>query len=323
MKGREYIYMESTQIPLTQVGCNLNESANIVNPITGKEYNGIILEGIFADLSNQPNNNKRIYDIPQYIEMVSRLKEQIDSEKGVYGELEHPEKYQVNFNNVSHKIIDIWWNQTDTGLTVSGRVLLLDTPKGKIAQEIVKSGGKLAISARAAGEEIDCPDGTKRAITKLLTTYDLVYHPGFSSAVLSTLNESAGFGITIYKDEFKKLNESYSTYINERINNRNEVGSLCYVEWFDKIRSLTGLNESQQAQDEKQQQQTIEENEAPEQQQLQRRMHRQSQRLKKQNDLRQSMYIDEMNAVQRQLKNKKDIAVYDDSAGFVTSGLDI
>lgn len=323
MKARPYIYVESTQIPLNVVS-NLNESANMINPATGQEYKGIILEGIFAELTATPNNNKRVYDIPQYIELVDKLKQQIDSEKGVYGELEHPDKYSINFNNVSHKIIDINYQKTPEGLKVFGKVLLLDTPKGKIAQEIVKSGGCLAISARAAGEEIQQSDGTYKAITRLLTTYDLVYHPGFSSAILKfkQLNESQkvlqtagekkqGFGYKIYTDQLKNINESYSKFLSEGDR------SKCFMEWLQP--ELTINNSLFESKDiENSDEEKLENNEPIDKKQEQKKLENAVE-----DELQESQFWDDVESGQQLYlkRNKLGNTVYDNSAGFVTSGI--
>lgn len=256
MPSENFIYVESPQIPLSPVPYG-DLKANITDPTTGNPYKGIVLEGIFAQLNDTPNNNNRVYDIPKYLELLEKLKEQIHGSKGVYGELEHPEKYSVDFNNVSHKILDVWWDATTK--QVRGVILLLDTQKGKIAQEIIKSGGQLAISARAAGSEEQRPDGTMSAIVKMITTYDLVYHPGFSEAVLEfkTLNESQrflqekslekrGFGFKIYQSQLSKLSESYNmfTSLNESAESLNKKREYCFYEWFAIKNGLNNINES-------------------------------------------------------------------------------
>lgn len=318
---RQYIYVESPQKPLVLVS-NLNESAVITNPTTGEDYKGIILEGIFAELTQTPNNNKRVYDIPQYVELVDKLKQQIEAEKGVYGELEHPDKYSINFNNVSHKIIDIWYKQTSEGLTVYGKVLLLDTPKGKIAQEIVKSGGQLAISARAAGEEIKQPDGTMKAVTRLLTTYDLVYHPGFSSAVLKfkQLNESEqilqeasekkkGYGYKIYINQFKNINESYQEYLKEGDR------SKCFMEWYGIQSLLENDSNKESFSDEEK----LENNQPIDKKQEQKKLENAVT-----DELQQSQYAQYWRDIENSQRNKfrnLDRTVFDGSAGFEIFGV--
>lgn len=335
-ENRKFMYIESSQIPLKEVPYG-DLKANIIDPTTGKPYKGIVLEGPFASLKDSPNNNKRVYDIPKYLELLQRLKIQTQSKKGVYGELEHPEKYSVNFNNVSHKILDVWYVEEER--TVYGRVLLLNTPKGKIAQEIIRSGGQLAISARAAGEEISQPDGTYKAITKLLTTYDLVYHPGFSEAVLDfkELNESQkfiqdvaknkqGFAIKIYQNQLNKIPTAYMQYINlneaadeEKLDRR----SKCFLEWLGENQER--LFESTD-EEEKHDQEIMEENEPSNQKQKQKKLEKateQDLKESRQNKLKHRLFFQEAECAQNKLRNKRklDKTYFDNSSGFVTDGI--
>lgn len=323
---RDFIYFESPQVPLKEVPYG-DLKANIIDPTTGKPYKGIVLEGIFAQFSNTPNNNNRIYDIPEYLKLLEQLKKQVLSSKGVYGELEHPEKYSVDFNNISHKILDVWYDPAT--LCVMGRVLLINTPKGKIAQEVIKSGGQLAISARAAGAEIKQPDGTFKAVTRLLTTYDLVYHPGFSSAVLEfkELNESQqfiqnagnnkqGYSFKVYRNQLGKISDIYAKYIS--LNESAEVildkRSKCFQEYLFESIQDTEQQEMLEEGDVEQQHQK--------QQKLQKAVKQQKQKQLKEakvNKLMEDMFFQQRDIYQKRLKNKADKAFYDNSAGFVTN----
>jgi len=255
----KFLYVESPQIPLVKIDYGTIKK-NIINPLTKRPYKGIILEGVFADF-NDVNNNLRYYDIPQYLLLLGEFRKKVHSKKGVYGELEHPQSYAVNFNNVSHKILDVWYDESTK--QVKGYVLILNKGRGLIARDIIESGGCLAISARAAGEEIDQPNGTKLGRVKLLTTYDLVYHPGFDAAVLEfkELNESEkmlqnissskkGYFYTIPSKELKKLNESYNKYLNDSSVKSCNLPSSCFLEWYQLTRKNMNLFESQQEIDE-------------------------------------------------------------------------
>jgi len=325
---KKFLLIESNQIPLTEIPMG-DLKANIMDPTTGKPYKGIVLGGVFADLNATPNNNKRLYDIPRYLELLNLLKKQILSKKGVYGELEHPKSYSVSWLNVSHKIIDIWYDETTK--LVHGKVILLDTPNGKIAQEIVKSGGQLAISGRAAGEENKNADGTFTAITKLLTTFDLVYHPGFSIAVLEfkSLNESQqelqhfaeqkkGFSVKVYEEDFKKIDSFYEEYITLNENNN------CFFEWYNN--NLVSLSESsEQTESEKnsneKDQKILEKNQSNDQNKLQKNLETASDdnlsEAKK-----QRLFFQNANIAQKKLRNSHSElgnSFYDNTAGFINS----
>ncbi len=166
---------------------------HIKNPLTGLPYDGIFLFGEFATIS-ELNNNNRYYSKENYIEFVELLRKDVHSPKGVYGEFEHPKGYAVNGNNVTHKILDLWYDETDD--KVYGYIMLLNNSKAEPAREIIKSGGQLGISARGGGKEVANNDGTYNAVLSLLVTYDIVYHPGFTSSLVG------------YEPEFMNLNES-------------------------------------------------------------------------------------------------------------------
>jgi hypothetical protein len=317
---QKFLLIESNQIPLTEIPYG-DLKTNIINPITKKPYLGIVLEGCFADLSNSTaNNNGRFYDVPLYLEFVKLLRKQIFTPKGVYGELEHPESYAVNFKNVSHKLIDIWYDEETK--KVMGRLILLDTPNGKIAQEIIKSGGQLAISARAAGGEKQMPDGSKMATVKLLVTFDLVYHPGFTSAVLEfkELNESqkfmqevslnkTGFSTVVYEGDIKNISKKFKEYIS-----LNE-SSKCFYEWL-----LTDLNESSKEEKEAMRKdiKILDKNKPTDEEKFQNKLKNAAKK-----DLLESQkqqFFEQINQSQQQLKKKNQgKSYYQGAAGFMTS----
>lgn len=160
-----------------------NSSAVLENKIDG---NGtVVLEGIFAQFG-VVNNNDRLYEENEYLPHLDYLKEKIKS-KRLMGELDHPEKFDISLQKVSHVIESLDYDKATR--TVRGKIRLLDTDPGRQAKKLVEAGVPLSISSRAAG----VVGQDKRVKLKKIFTYDLVADPGFENATLSLVNESLGF----------------------------------------------------------------------------------------------------------------------------------
>lgn len=334
-----FLYVESTMNPLIKVDEKLIAKETI-DPLTGKPYKGMVLEGIFACLE-EVNNNNRVYDIENYIYFLNMLRTQIHSARGVYGELEHPEGYAVNWNRVSHKLLDIWYDEQSK--CVIGQVLILNTEKGLIAQEIIRSGGKLAISARAAGKEIKMNDGKMKAVISLLVTYDLVYHPGFGSAVLNfvKLNESLnfisptqnniGFSYKIYDNELSMLNESYNHFLELTGTENNKP----YLQWFgDNIHNINEEKKQQESSEDKEDIERLENSETNNEDKIQKKLETatdedldETEQLFTDDELlevQKAAFLHQLN-IENRIKNnldtknkkKQGASFYDGSAGFI------
>lgn len=145
----------------------------------------ITLEGTFTQFDVR-NKNGRIYEEKEFMPHLKELQEKVKKGK-LLGELDHPTKFDISLQNVSHVIEDLEYDPAKK--QVVGRIKLLNTDKGKQAKALVEAGIPLHISSRAAGNVGN--DG-KVKIQKLFT-YDLVADPGFAAAELHRVNESFGF----------------------------------------------------------------------------------------------------------------------------------
>ena len=97
--------------------------------------------------SGVKNGNGRVYPPEVLKKQVELYTKGPIASNTAMGELDHPESTIVNLNNVSHVINKVWWEGND----VMGMLTLLNTPSGKIAQEIILAGIPLGISSRGMG----------------------------------------------------------------------------------------------------------------------------------------------------------------------------
>ena len=193
------IYQIFNYIKMTKK-CLVFETLGNINNLQVQESsndNEVRLSGVFG-VCGIKNGNNRIYDKENYGKMVESLQNVIATE-GCPGELEHPNTMNIDLNNVSHKIESIEMNEDGT---ITGTILLLDTPKGQVAKAIIKGGLPLYISSRGAGNI----DESGHVTLSTIKTYDLVGTPGFSQAklklkqnqTLECLNESLDEGNVCY-----------------------------------------------------------------------------------------------------------------------------
>ena len=143
----------------------------------------LVLEGICA-VFGQVNNNNRIYEKADYLPHLDYLNEKIQRGQ-LFGELDHPQNFDVSLKNVSHVIEKLWYDPQQNNVKLKLRIL--NTPSGQIAKTLVEAGCTISTSSRAAGQVLN--EGKVKL--QRIFTYDLVAEPGFSQAVLKrSVNES-------------------------------------------------------------------------------------------------------------------------------------
>ena len=151
--------------------------------ITESEANNngrVVVQGVLQR-AGAKNQNGRIYPKDILVREVKSYKKVQIAEKRALGELDHPESSVVNLQNVSHNVLDAYFQGDD----VIGKVEILDTPAGKILKELLKAGIKLGISSRGLGSVNQIDEATVQVGNDFeLICWDFVSNPSTHGAFM-------------------------------------------------------------------------------------------------------------------------------------------
>ena len=161
---------------------------------------GMILTGKLQEAEVQ-NGNGRVYP-KKILEREMKNYAMLIKESRALGELDHPDDSVINLKNASHMVTDAWWD----GNNVMGKVKVLNTPSGKILQQLVNDGVKLGISSRALGSVNESDGRTMVQEDLQLICFDFVSEPSTPNAYMA-LQEAKDIRIeTDIFDKKYKLN---------------------------------------------------------------------------------------------------------------------
>ena len=150
---------------------------------TGKNGKSLVLSGILMQ-AEVKNRNNRVYPKVEIQKAVDSINERLQGGESILGELDHPQSLTINLDRVSHVLTEA----TMEGNDAIGKLKLVDTPMGKIAQELINSGVKLGVSSRGTGR---VAEGGK-VDDYHFATMDIVAQPSapgaFPNSVMESLN---------------------------------------------------------------------------------------------------------------------------------------
>jgi len=153
---------------------------------------GMILSGIMQKADTQ-NGNGRVYPMEVLTREVKNYSKLV-KERRALGELDHPEDSVINLTKASHMVTAIWMEGKD----VKGKIRVLDTPSGKVLQELVKANVNVGISSRGMGSvtPLDEGDGQKVGDDFELIAFDFVSNPSTHGAFLYPMKEGIEHKVT-------------------------------------------------------------------------------------------------------------------------------
>jgi hypothetical protein len=139
---------------------------------------GMILTGKLQE-GGVVNGNGRVYP-PNILMREVKTYQKLVKERRALGELDHPEDSVINLKNASHMVTAIWMEDN----SVMGKVQVLNTPSGKILQELVNDGVKLGISSRGMGSVSESQGNTVVEDDFQLICFDFVSEPSTPNAFM-------------------------------------------------------------------------------------------------------------------------------------------
>jgi hypothetical protein len=161
---------------------------------------GVMQRGSTPDEENF-NQNGRSYPLGILKREADKYKNVFVKERRALGELDHPESSVVNLANVSHNVVDLWWDGND----LMGRIEILPTPSGNIAKELLRAGIRLGISSRGMGSVENLGEGKVQVKGDYeIVCWDLVSNPSTQGAFMDNLNESVNKSKP--QDKYSKVN---------------------------------------------------------------------------------------------------------------------
>lgn len=157
----------------------------IENTSSGKKF---MIEGRFAT-GDMKNANGRIYESAiLHPAMKKYIAEKVSVGRG-FGELNHPQSPQVNFE----RVVMVIENMKEDGSHWNGRANIINEGLGKIVVAIMEAGGKIGVSTRALGSLRE-QNGVKYVNPDLVfSAIDVVSDPSGPGCWVNGINEDVSY----------------------------------------------------------------------------------------------------------------------------------
>lgn len=179
------------------------------------------------------NGNRRIY--PKKVLQESIEKYMSEYEGRAVGELNHPtaNSNEIDPKEISHKFVEV----VESGNNFETKALILDTPNGKIVQNLLEGEVKLGISSRGLGQIKESNGEKIVTMFKLITLGDIVINPSAPDAFLQGILESKEWiyenGVLIEKDLSEEI-ETYQSIIKKSNNKDINIVMKKIIEDYSK-----------------------------------------------------------------------------------------
>lgn len=191
--------------------CEVVEEVKLVTESTEDGKKKLFIEGVFMQFDLQ-NKNGRIYPRNIMEKEVDRYVDSYVNKNRAYGELGHPQGPTINLDRVSHIIKEL---KSDGRNNIYGKALVMETPMGKIVQNLLQEGASLGVSSRGMGS-LKERGGIMEVMDDfhLATAADIVADPSAPDAFVNGIMEGVEWvwdngllkaqQIELYKEEIEK-----------------------------------------------------------------------------------------------------------------------
>lgn len=195
-------------------------------------------EGITAQ-GDIKNHNGRIYPFNVLKESIGSYINSFMNKNRAVGELNHPTENaaQINPANISHKFVRV----QESGKNFVTRAQILDTPPGKIVQNLLEGGVQLATSTRGLGDIKE--SGGAKIVTEyqFITLGDIVFDPSGPDCFVQGLMENKEYiyenGILVCKDMDQVIDEYKKTIQEAKREDIRKVMNIIFEDYLKKFKA--------------------------------------------------------------------------------------
>ena len=158
----------------------------IVEEKNNKSESRLYIKGPYM-MASDVNKNKRVYDLDNMVQEVTRYDQEMIRTDRAMGELNHPTTAEVDLERACHIVTEM----KQDGNIFYGKSKVLQTPCGTIVKQLVTDGVRVGMSSRALGKIDQETDSEVGHVTEMkLVAIDCVADPSYSDAFVNGILES-------------------------------------------------------------------------------------------------------------------------------------
>jgi len=184
-----------------------SEFEYIIEEKNNKSESRLYIKGPYM-MASEVNKNKRVYDLDNMVQEVTRYQKEMIKTDRAMGELNHPTTAEVDLERACHIVTEM----KQDGNIFYGKSKVLQTPCGTIVKQLVTDGVRVGMSSRALGKIDQDGDNDIGHVTEMkLVAIDCVADPSYSDAFVNGILESKQWILNRsgdFEEHFDKFEES-------------------------------------------------------------------------------------------------------------------